>query len=149
MKKIIWLLALLILLSGCQMFNKDQSQQNLDKEGPYVQLTDEMQKKISDAWLEKEGVILDWEAEGPEEVRYYGTFGDCVAFFVSGQTTAISSKTVAGYTFQHTSSFQIYVYDNGSFCTLEEAYTENLLTKEQIGLIAEYHVAFYDDVLLP
>lgn len=38
------------------------------------------------------------------------------------------------------------INENGEFCTIEEAWEQELLTKEQVALIAEYHEKAEEDI---
>jgi len=72
--------------------------------------------------------------------RYYGRFGDIVFLLMGGGGLAyadvITTETVAGYTFQYPDSNTIRVWAYGTFVSLEDAYEQGIITKEQIGVIA-------------
>ena len=65
--------------------------------------------------------------------------GDCIAVFQPTMLCWVETKHVADYEFIYSSSFVIWIYHKGEFCTIEEAWEQGLLTKEQIALMAEYH----------
>lgn len=71
--------------------------------------------------------------------RYYGIYGDCVAVFQPTMLCWVETKQVADSEFTHSSSFVIWIYHDGEFCTIEEAWEQGLLTKKQVALMAEYH----------
>ncbi len=133
------LFAVLLLFSGCHSPGSSSDNIVLPGEDPFVPLSAEMQQQISQAWLSETGNPLNLDSENPDSPRYYGTFGDSVVIFQGGPLTVLSSQTIAGYEFRHPSSFEIFVYHGGTFCTLKEAYSKRLLTQHEIGIISKYH----------
>ena len=74
--------------------------------------------------------------------RYYGEYSDCVPVMflepIPGVIMDIDIE-VAGSVFHYTDPIEITVWKDGEFYTLQEAYDQNLLTKEQIATIASIH----------
>lgn len=62
-----------------------------------------------------------------------------VAVFSAGMLCAVETKRIPESEFYHNMVFNIWIYQNGEFCTIEEAWEQDLLTKEQVALMAEYH----------
>lgn len=95
-------------------------------------------------------LIADWPAEqfgghlwGHESTEYYGTHKDCVAFFYQQDYSypyQHHSIEVAGSYFSYENDAQIYVYRDGEFLKLDEAYEQGWLNKRQIRSIAQYHI---------
>ena len=95
----------------------------------------ELQAEFEAAWLAEFG----WEFEWGKRERYYGTYGDCIVIFMPGFLQANWTETIAGEEFTHSVIFGLKVFYNGEFLTLEQAYEQGLISKEQVSLIAEYH----------
>ncbi|MCL2369942.1 MAG: hypothetical protein FWC80_01760 [Firmicutes bacterium] len=76
---------------------------------------------------------------------YYGTFNNSVVLALSGMDSILidqygGSETIAGKTFSYTQiGFQILVWNDGSFFTLTDAHTQNLLTDDNIVKIWNLH----------
>lgn len=104
---------------------------------------EEIDRKLQEAILKERKHGFTWarweDGELKSGSRYYGTYGDCVAVFEATMLTAITTKRVAESEFTYSSSFVLDIYYAGEFYTIEEAYDMDLLTKEQVELIAEYH----------
>ena len=83
---------------------------------------------------------LSWGFIGRD--RYYGTFGDSSVIFVPSMLTAIGSIFVAGEKITYHNLCTIYVYNNGEFFKIEEAYNKGLLTQSDVSSIARYHYRF-------
>ena len=73
------------------------------------------------------------------EKQYYGTHGDCIAIFNEGMTTAIEILDVAGVKIWNGNGFNIYIYRNGEFAKLEDAYQKGWIEKKHVESIAEHH----------
>lgn len=91
--------------------------------------------KVEAAWAEK------WNAPNFElnENVYYGTCRGCVILFSGGVLPAVTEITVAGEEFTYGYIFSIWVYKDGVFLELKEAYERGWLIKENIADIAKYH----------
>lgn len=99
-------------------------------------------------------VIYDaWEATHPDPFSpsflHYGTCnGYVILFYQSGKFEgAIEdiTKTVAGQEFKLHSDFELYVFKDGNFNTLEDAYARGWVTKNAIKKAAEYHDDFFNN----
>ncbi len=71
--------------------------------------------------------------------RCYGQFGSVTVLFEAGMLTWIETKTIAGVEFTYSSSFGLWGYYNGSLYTLQEAYDNGYITKEQVAEAAANH----------
>ena len=81
------------------------------------------------------------EEHKPETIGcYYGTYNGCVVFMF-GRIVVISAQIfrIAGCPFKFSAADPIYVWKDGEFFMLGEAYDQALLTKEQIQTIAAIH----------
>ncbi len=80
--------------------------------------------------------------------KYYGTYNNTVPVILEGTgisyATVITTETVAGYTFTYPCSNTMWVWNNGSFYSLQEAYDKGLLTKEDIAEIFAVKPIEYD-----
>ena len=136
-------LAILAVLSlmGCHPSTIQPSETDSDQvpfvSGISVPFTEEKKEEINEAWKAKTGHLLSWEGLGG--CVYYATYGDIVVFFVMGQAPSMTTKTIAGHDFIYGSSFSIWVYHDGDFTYLEDAYEDGYITKSQIKELAEYH----------
>lgn len=99
-------------------------------------MPDELAAEIEKAWYLKEYEHIDLD---DSFYRYYGTYGDCVVYFESGPQGESETKWIAWRKFTYRYSFEIRVYCNGEFSTLEEAYADGLLSRKQVSLIADCH----------
>ncbi|MBQ7500170.1 MAG: hypothetical protein IJT91_04685, partial [Clostridia bacterium] len=71
---------------------------------------------------------------------YYGKFGEAYVFRFSGVATDnMWGETIAGVGFQYTNGNMIQVLYNNDFYRLQEAYDSNILTVEQLKIIAYLH----------
>jgi len=71
--------------------------------------------------------------------RCYGQFGSVTVLFEAGMLAWIETKTIAGVEFTYSSSFGLWGYYNGSLYTLQEAYDNGYITKEQVAEAAANH----------
>ena len=96
------------------------------------------------------GLKAAWETEDGEgrtfprqgEVRYYGTYGGCEAYFVPfdsmlnlGKTLTVADKD---FSMAH-DTYEILVCKNGELLELSMAYDDGLLSKKDVSDIAYYH----------
>lgn len=82
------------------------------------------------------------EEEGTYLVsRYYGAFNGAVPVMMSGYGTDSGSHedTVADSVFHYTDGDSIKVWEDGKFYSMEDAYAQGLLTKEQVATVADRH----------
>jgi len=111
----------LAALSGC-------------RQGTSIPLSGAKEMEIIKAWEEKTGRGLSlggW--------TYYGTYVNCVVFFQAGQAQAVTEEVIAGQEFIFDRGFALWVYRNGEFMYLEQAYEDGYITKAQIKDMLEYH----------
>lgn len=78
--------------------------------------------------------------EGLTEEIYYGTFDDAVVWFQQGNADAEENFKVAGYPFYFPNSFNINIYENGIFYSMEEAYLRGILSVADISIISQRHI---------
>ena len=90
--------------------------------------------EIEEAWLfaYKEDINLDY-------YEYYGTYNGAIVFFGAGELAQMWNISVAGVEFEWTSSANIWVYKDGRFYSLEDAYEDGLLTERNIKSISRRH----------
>ena len=136
MKKAVAVFALLAMI--LPLFTACRS---VDLTLSFEPLSDEAKALINDRverdWERK----VDWDGTGWYE-PYYGTInGFAVVQASKGYLYNNSGYTgVAGYGFKAEGYlFELYAYRDGLVCTLQEAYANDWLTKEQIGIIHERH----------
>ncbi|MDR3292959.1 MAG: hypothetical protein LBT20_02520 [Clostridiales bacterium] len=94
-------------------------------------LSAELETKIKQDWQEQFGTELT--------INYYGTHNDYVVFFVPGMETVITNVKIAGTIFRGNNSWTIYLWKNGSFSNMIDAYQQGLLTAEDIEKIGFHH----------
>lgn len=72
---------------------------------------------------------------------YFGIYHGCIPVYFDGAATDMAwTETVAGVSFKYPDGNLLRVWENGRFMRLEEAYSEGLLSKEDLETIAyEYH----------
>lgn len=111
------------------------------KEGPssFELPSEELKKEIELAWS-------NWDAEEKEYVNeyyeriYLGIHSDCVVWLNPFGNADISrTENIADTVFFYPYPFYIFVYHNGTFCSLQEAYDNRLLSKTQIAAIGKYY----------
>lgn len=95
----------------------------------------DMLTNIAVAWLSANGYDLKWDGEA----LYYGIIGNCGVFLLNGPIADETVMEVAGFSFWHSGSFQIYAYDGEKFFTLQEAYQSGLLSATEIETIHNVH----------
>ena len=77
-----------------------------------------------------------------EDYHYYGKFGNKVILAVQG-AAFVYSREIGDYKFIFNKSTSLYVYENGVFTDLSEAYGNGTVTKDELGTIYERHLAYY------
>ena len=95
----------------------------------------ELEEQIKQDYLEQYGYKFRYDC-------FYGKHCGCAIFFVAGDAAEIKSITIADQLFQYNYDWEIYVWRNGEFATLEEAYSAHWLTSEDINNIALNHSEF-------
>ena len=95
-------------------------------------LDKEVEKEIEQDFERQYGYALQYD-------KYYGTYGDCVVIFVEGDAAVIKKITVADSVFEYNYAWEIYVWKNGEFATIEKAYSMGWLSLDDIHTIAYKH----------
>ena len=131
MRKLFYIMLIMCLCGIFGACKKDQ-----------VALSDELKTKIENEWASSERDYLwKWDFTA----KYYGTYNGCVVFFECGglRSDAHETKEIAGKDFFWTRDFSIWVYEDGKFSTLDQAYYENgKLTDEDMEMIYACHEAW-------
>lgn len=107
------------------------------------ELSFDMVQEINDAWSEKYGyeykgdvlIDLDYINRYVSSDRYLGTLDRFVVILRSEPLIVETKITVAGYEFYWGSAFNIWLYNDGEFYTLKEAYLDKLINKDFIRLL--------------
>lgn len=110
----------------------------------------EKKTEIEYAWLAKYGKNLFWYESSDDAiyrncaVRNYGTFNGLTVLFnaYAIYMDELNILKVGGEDFRQMSPFDIWVYKDGEFIALADAYGSGLLTEYQLAVIAEYHRQF-------
>lgn len=109
-------------------------------------LSEGQKKELGNAWEVKEGWYFELQNYGLTGSRYYGIYDGSIVLFRPGVTAAEQTIEVAGYQFSYSSAFVIYVYANGAFYTLAEAYAGGILTQYDIGKISMCHNFYVPEI---
>lgn len=85
------------------------------------------------------------DATDVQMLKFYGQYGDAIVgmlnhFGNDGDAITVHYEVVADYTFVYTNSNPIWVLANDQFITLWQAYSDGLLTEEDIGSIYDIHL---------
>lgn len=145
------IVAVILILAGIILWKSFFTENKVPREFPELP-PKRVEKELQEAALHKWGHEFFWthlDSEGNLSEggsRYYGIYGDCVAVFQQTMLCWVETKQVADSEFTHSSSFVIWIYHDGEFCTIEEAWEQELLTKEQVALMAEYHEKAEEDI---
>ncbi len=123
-----------------QLQARDEEIAQLEEElenlkGETLTLDKELEEQIKQDYLEQYGYKFRYDC-------FYGKHSGCAIFFVAGDAAEIKSITIADQLFQYNYDWEIYVWRNGEFATLEEAYSAHWLTSEDINNIALNHSEF-------
>jgi hypothetical protein len=109
------------------------------KPSPIILPEDEIRKIVWDYIQYKnveEPLMHSWS------VRCYAAYYSTYAVMIDGgffYAQAVRSESVAGYTFTFPNSHKMYIYKDGAFYRLEEAYSLGIVDEEFIGSIIWYH----------
>ena len=134
MKKICWLLILVLLigcLAACQ--SSQQEQQYSDR------LTESQKEEIESAWLEAMGGEWVWYDENLAGRRCYGSENGYIFLFSSEGLLAPWEIKIADYDFKLSSQFQLYAYKDGTFHQLQDVYRNGDVTESAIRAVWEAH----------
>lgn len=107
-------------------------------------------EKMDEAWMAQRWndgkTPISWAEKGEMfwndgRMRHYGTFGDCIVLGNPGWSTAELSSTprVAGGLFTVSNLIELYVYCDGQFYDLEDAYYEGLISAGDVAIASDYH----------
>lgn len=126
---------------------EDSDKNKWNPEPPTEGLLVQISKDFCEYHVEKYN--FDPEIHGGFYVaKYYGTYNNTVPVILEGTgisyATVITTETVAGYTFTYPCSNTMWVWNNGSFYSLQDAYDKGLLTKEDIAEIFAVKPIEYD-----
>lgn len=145
----------ILLLSLAACTRKEYAVEN-ERELSVAELTlsEEMKEKIQTAYYEehprKYGQPDEWfwrDLKDPapryyDGYRYYGTFEDCVVWFVGSTADMYWQITVAGSVFSHSEWGNLIVYRDGKNYQLSEAYALGYISAEDVAIVAQRHEAF-------
>ena len=113
----------------------------LSETDKYMIETDWKEFKGEDiVWFNADADELDYEA-----ARYYGIFGDnChVLFYHEGWDLDFAcAVSVADEEFTHDELFEIYLYKNGFFYEIGEAYEKEMIELPEVMILADIHAEF-------
>lgn len=105
----------------------------------------DQKQAISDALLSQQKISVDWDAF----YTYYGMINGCTVLMTAEREGEPSYRTltVADQTFEWQYPFGIYVYRDGTACTLEEAYEQGWLTEYNIAIIRMKNIQYYAQLI--
>ena len=98
-------------------------------------LSEEVRQQISDAMYAQHREPVYWKSGA----RYYGTYGDCVVFFVPGTWIGESYSQIGIYEFAFNPGGNLWVYKDGAIESLHNAYKQQWITDEQLAQIHTVH----------
>ena len=141
---IITILCSILLFGGCMnsKTNNELIPTILENEDWPPKLDPEIEEQIIKDWLEKYPNFLidnDWEEM---TIIYCGTGEGYVAFHKpDGKAETIIIKyMLAGTIFRNWHYFEVYLWKDGSFFEMVDAYLQGLITPEFISVIGENHM---------
>lgn len=105
----------------------------------------DQKQAISDALLSQQKIAVDWDAF----YTFYGMINGCTVLMTAEREGEPSYRTltVADQTFEWQYPFEIYVYRDGTACTLEEAYEQGWLTEYNIAIIRMKNIQYYAQLI--
>lgn len=109
---------------------------------PQTEVTDALLKAIEKDFAKNEYANgADPKIDGPWRIEYcYGIYSGCVAVMFSLPGSGVlRTVEIAGSVIHYRSSVSIYVWNDGRFFSLENAYNQGLLSKEDVAQIADLH----------
>jgi hypothetical protein len=146
MKKLAFLLTLVMLLSlftGCHRGAPKQQSKGESEEILYcpAPMTKETYKRMfstdSDDW--DPSTFWSEDNQKSNARRYYGTYNGLDVLLQKIQAQAINTYNIAGFDFICNACNIMVSKNGGTGVTLEKAYEQGLLTKEDIETIYNYH----------
>lgn len=114
-------------------------------------LTEEKKREIKTAFYNSDGMNGEFEWYEDESltglnplmrVRYYGEYNGCIVLYRGDMFPEFEYITVAGERMEYERGSKIWVYKDGEFLSLSDAYERGLLTELDVSTIAEYHRRF-------
>ena len=108
---------------------------------PIGELSADMVKRIKSDWM-VENPVSDRPAEYIK-LTYYGTYGDCVVLSIHDYGLQYvlggpSRDDIAGVSFFYPQAYDLWVWNNGEFCHLREAYAKGWVSKVDVQNVAYY-----------
>ena len=144
MKKLCWLLILVLLLScfaGCQA-TPAASRPIENEDGT---LADWMKEEIANAYQIEPRNLHWWDPQNPGKVyniRYLGSYDGYVMFHKDAPYDAVWEGTIAGYDFAFPTKAGITVYKDGEFYQLDKMFEQGLIDKEAVRIAYECDAEF-------
>lgn len=76
--------------------------------------------------------------------NYYGAYGGSEVFFISGDAAVVKKVNIAGVEFEYNYDWEILVWKDGQFKSLESAYDSGWLSYFDLKIISIRHSAISD-----
>lgn len=76
--------------------------------------------------------------------NYYGAYGGSEVFFISGDAAVVKKVNIAGVEFEYNYDWEILVWKDGRFKSLESAYDSGWLSYFDLKIISIRHSAISD-----
>lgn len=105
------------------------------------------QQEIEQAWLAANQYELgDWYTESGgkaiDGVRHYGNYNGFDVIYLPTFDASITTRQIGNVVFKNPYTFELYVYNDGQFMDLQQAYNEGKLTEEALVKIALLHAQY-------
>lgn len=153
MKKICWLLILVLLLScfaSCQNIQAPEPSepaqtQDTPIENPDGTLSDRMKKEMQQWYVFGGGWARDFywaDDHNGAGKRYYGTENGYVIYCNRGALPFVCTIEIGEYEFSHSREFWLLAYKDGEVFELKELYEQGLISDDAIKTAWERHNAF-------
>jgi hypothetical protein len=134
---------LLLLILGCNNSPTSSNSHICDFTLPTLDplLEEQIIQDFLAYWFDRYGTDLlkQYGWDSLTRLNYYGTHNDYVAFLWGGMNTIVINIKVAGTIFFHSNEDYIYLWKDGTFYEMVDAYLEGLLSTEDIRKIGEIH----------
>ena len=105
-------------------------------------ISEDLKQEICGAWFEYNGCDLDWTYSQALGFRYYGHYDGSTVFFLPTPMDDDTAVTVGEYVFEFGVGFAIYVYRDGQFATIQEAYAQEWIHDEDVLEIHGLHNSY-------
>lgn len=106
---------------------------------PIGELSADMVKRIKSDWM-AENPVSDRRPEEDIILMYYGTYNGCVVLSIYDlyfyYINEIWNENIGDVVFRDVRAYDLYVWRDGEFCMLKEAYAKNWVTKADVQNIA-------------